>query len=94
MSGRIEKYVKNKMSELFVVNLDFPDSEKTNFFSSKIGLAPRDVVSLCFELEQELGIAFSENELLSKDMFTIQGITSLIQNKIGTHENYVENLED
>ncbi|WP_291447672.1 hypothetical protein [Desulfovibrio sp.] len=77
----IQLWLEDKLTTHFGIKLNFPDYTKTHFFSSKMQLFPRDLIYLCIELEKELGVKFSEDDFLSEDMFTIDGLRSIFMRK-------------
>lgn len=69
--------LKNVILGLFNLELQEKDFDKL-LLSSEIGLSPRDLLYLLFEIEERFNIKISEEQIIKGDLKTVNSILSLL----------------
>lgn len=64
--------------------IDSMDKNKLDkhFFSSEIGMKPRELICLIAELEKKFNIFLLDKDLLNKKIFCVSGLVEIISNKL------------
>jgi len=80
IKSKLIKVFKNRF-DINIENFD-ADLYETNLLDSRIGIAPRDLVYLFFDIENEFKVKISEQSIISERFSTINNIHEIVKELI------------
>lgn len=75
---KIIKVIENALNIKFNENIDF----KYSFLDPRIGLNPRDLIVIFFEIQKEFHIKFDDSDILDKRFDFLNDITESVIKKL------------
>ncbi|MBD7912579.1 peptide maturation system acyl carrier-related protein [Clostridium cibarium] len=84
-----DKKLKKIFCDRFKIESKFwnEDNAKAHLLSSTIGLAPRDLIYLLFDVEKEFDIKIEDKYIVSGEFCSFNNIKNIILEQLNTEEN-------
>lgn len=82
MTADVEKQVNALFLEYFNINILELEFASKNFFSDAIGLCSSELFAFIFKLEEFFNVHLEQDELLTDNVYTLNGISKLVAQKI------------